>query len=64
MDLILFMGHHKVGSSALQMFLARNWLPLARAGILYPAVEPQGMAANLGAAVRAAGRRPRGSGRG
>ena len=56
MDLILFMGHHKVGSSALQMFLARNWLPLARAGILYPAVEPQGMAANLGAAVRAAGR--------
>ncbi|MEC9435430.1 MAG: hypothetical protein VYD87_21205 [Pseudomonadota bacterium] len=54
MDLILFMGHHKVGSSALQLFLARNWLALARAGVLYPAVEAQGMAANLSAALAGA----------
>ena len=41
MDLVIFMGHHKVGSSSLQSWLSTNWLALARAGILYPAVEMQ-----------------------
>lgn len=47
MKVILYIGHHKVGSTALQAYLAQNWLPLAKAGILYPAVEGQGFAANL-----------------
>jgi len=51
-DLVIFMGHHKVGSSSLQSWLSTNWLALARAGILYPAVEMQGLATNLAAALR------------
>ncbi|MGM0586168.1 MAG: hypothetical protein ACQEUZ_16090 [Pseudomonadota bacterium] len=51
MDLVIFMGHHKVGSSSLQQFLACNWLRLARAGILYPSVESQGMTRNLAGAL-------------
>lgn len=51
MQLILFIGHHKVGSSALQTYLARNALPLLRRGILYPAVEAQGLSALLAAAL-------------
>jgi len=47
MKVILYIGHHKVGSTALQAYLAQNWLPLARAGILYPAVEGLGFASNL-----------------
>ncbi|SFH66755.1 hypothetical protein [Albimonas pacifica] len=52
MDLVIFMGHHKVGSSSLQSWLSTNWLALARAGILYPAVEMQGLASNLATALR------------
>lgn len=44
MRLCLFIGHHKVGSTALQDHLARNAGRLARAGILYPAVESEGLA--------------------
>lgn len=51
MQLILFIGHHKVGSSALQTYLARNALPLLRRGILYPAVEAQGLSTLLAAAL-------------
>lgn len=51
MHVILYIGHHKVGSTALQIFLSRNWLRLARAGILYPSVESRGFAQNLAAAL-------------
>ncbi|MEI4473079.1 hypothetical protein [Frigidibacter sp. MR17.24] len=44
MRVCLFIGHHKVGSTALQAFLSRNAGALARAGILYPPVESEGMA--------------------
>lgn len=47
MKVIIYIGHHKVGSTALQAYLAQNWLPLAQSGILYPAVEGLGFAANL-----------------
>ena len=43
MRVILFIGHHKVGSSALQRYLARNAPALLRQGILYPAIEATGM---------------------
>lgn len=52
MKLILFIGHHKVGSSALQTYLGRNILPLLRRGILYPAVEAQGLATLLAQAMK------------
>lgn len=51
MKVVLYFGHHKVGSTALQAFLARNWARLAAAGILYPAVESEGMARNLADAL-------------
>ncbi|WP_121068191.1 hypothetical protein [Chachezhania antarctica] len=51
MKLILFIGHHKVGSTALQDFLSRNAVALMRAGILYPAVETQGQALLLARAL-------------
>ncbi|MBK0329314.1 hypothetical protein I5535_18725 [Rhodobacteraceae bacterium F11138] len=47
MKVILYIGHHKVGSTALQVFLSQNWLALAQNGILYPSVEPRGFAFNL-----------------
>jgi hypothetical protein len=43
MRVILFIGHHKVGSSALQRYLAKNAPALLRQGILYPAIEATGM---------------------
>lgn len=48
MKVIFYIGHHKVGSTALQAFLGRNWARLARAGILYPSTEGRGYAYNLG----------------
>jgi len=51
MRVILFIGHHKVGSTSLQDFLSRNAVPLAQAGILYPSVDFEGMALMLAAAV-------------
>ena len=44
MRFILFIGHHKVGSTALQSHLAREAVGYLREGILYPAVEGQGLA--------------------
>lgn len=52
MKLILYIGHHKVGSTALQMFLAQNWVRLARHGILYPSVETRGFASTLARALK------------
>lgn len=43
MKLILYIGHHKVGSTTLQQFLAQNSHALLKAGILYPAVESEGL---------------------
>lgn len=51
MKVILFIGHHKVGSTALQDFLARNQAALIRAGILYPSVDFEGMTMALAAAT-------------
>jgi hypothetical protein len=42
MKIILFIGHHKVGSSALQSCLAQNAVKLAARGVLYPAVDALG----------------------
>lgn len=47
MKVILYIGHHKVGSTALQVFLSQNWLRLVRHGILYPSVETMGFSSNL-----------------
>lgn len=52
MKLILYIGHHKVGSTALQMFLAQNWVRLARNGILYPSVETRGFSSTLARALK------------
>lgn len=43
--LVIFFGHHKVGSTSLQDFFARNAGAFARAGILYPFVDFEGAAA-------------------
>ncbi len=51
MKVILYIGHHKVGSTALQVFLSQNWYRLARAGILYPSVESRGFSHNLARAL-------------
>lgn len=58
MKLIVFIGHHKVGSSALQTYLGRNAVSLLRDDILYPAVEGQGLATLLSMALN----RPAGGG--
>lgn len=52
MKVILFIGHHKVGSTALQTFLAQNSVSLLRAGILYPSVDFQGCAVNMSRLLR------------
>ncbi|MEN8738512.1 MAG: hypothetical protein ABF308_01890 [Phaeobacter gallaeciensis] len=44
LKVILFIGHHKVGSTSLQDYLSRNAAALSRAGILYPYVDFEGMA--------------------
>ncbi len=51
MKVIIFFGHHKVGSTALQAFFARNHLELLQRGILYPAVEVEGLAQSLAGAL-------------
>lgn len=51
MKIIIYFGHHKVGSTALQSFLARNAVTLMRNGILYPAVESQGLSHLLAQAL-------------
>lgn len=52
MKVIFYIGHHKVGSTALQVFLSQNWHRLAQAGILYPSIESRGFANNLRRALR------------
>lgn len=52
MKIILYIGHHKVGSTALQIFLAQNWLKLAQSGILYPSVESRSFSHALGLALQ------------
>lgn len=47
MKVVLYIGHHKVGSTALQSFFAQNWHSFATRGILYPSVEAMGAARNL-----------------
>lgn len=47
MKVVFYIGHHKVGSTALQVLLSQNWLRLARHGILYPSVETMGFSSNL-----------------
>lgn len=51
MKFVVFIGHHKVGSSALQDFLSRNTLALLKAGVLYPMVESVGYAHMLRSAL-------------
>lgn len=51
MDLLVFIGHHKVGSSALQSYLATNAISLLGKDVLYPAVEGQGLATLLSMAL-------------
>jgi hypothetical protein len=52
MKLTLFIGHHKTGSTSLQTYLADNYEHLLSKGILYPAVEAKGVAANLASLLR------------
>lgn len=42
MKVILYIGHHKTGSTSLQTFLSQNSNRLLKHGILYPYVERQG----------------------
>ncbi|MFT7595546.1 MAG: hypothetical protein ACI8R4_002875 [Paracoccaceae bacterium] len=51
MRIILFIGHHKVGSTSLQDFLSRNSVALAQSGILYPSVDFEGLSLMLSAAM-------------
>ena len=41
MDVIIFIGHHKVGTTSLQNFLAVNSRYLKKQGVLYPGVDNQ-----------------------
>lgn len=51
MKVVHYIGHHKVGSTALQVFLSQNSHRLLQAGILYPAVEMQGFSHLLAKAM-------------
>lgn len=42
MKVILYIGHHKIGSTSLQTFLSQNSNQLLKNSILYPYVERQG----------------------
>lgn len=53
MKVIIYFGHHKVGSTALQSYFARNTLALLQQGILYPAVEAEGLTHLLAVATGA-----------
>ena len=52
MKVALFIGHHKTGSTSLQGYFCNNYDDLLRKGILYPAVESEGVAANLRSVLR------------
>lgn len=44
MHVSLYIGHHKVGSTSLQVFLSQNFNRLLDAGLLYPFTEMRGAA--------------------
>lgn len=52
MKVICYIGHHKVGSTSLQVFLSQNSYKLLKAGILYPSVEVLGLVNSLAKATR------------
>ncbi|MGR3501644.1 hypothetical protein [Pseudaestuariivita sp.] len=52
MNAIYHIGHHKVGTTALQIFLAHNSYTLMKAGILYPKIEADGLIDFLSRAMR------------
>lgn len=52
LKVVIYIGHHKVGSTALQTYLAQNTLRLARHRILYPCVESQGFASFMARAMQ------------
>ncbi|PID35828.1 MAG: hypothetical protein CR993_08130 [Rhodobacterales bacterium] len=52
MQVVIYIGLFKTGSTSLQRFLAQNYLRLRQAGILYPAVEARGLARQERAARR------------
>ncbi|MGC9371137.1 MAG: hypothetical protein ACP5DX_16500 [Paracoccaceae bacterium] len=47
MKTVIYIGHHKTGSTSLQQFLAQNSLRLLQSGILYPAVDGRGLSYQL-----------------
>lgn len=47
MHVSLYIGHHKVGSTSLQVFLSQNFNRLLEAGLLYPFAEMRGAAEAL-----------------
>ena len=42
MQFVLFIGQHKVGSSSIQDYMARNYVRLVQSGILYPMIDAEG----------------------
>lgn len=52
MKAILYIGHHKVGSTALQSFFTKNSYRFLENGILYPAVESEGLSYLLSKTLR------------
>ena len=55
MKTIIYFGHHKVGSTALQSFLFQNQEALMRHGLLYPATESEGLSYALARLVLGSG---------
>jgi len=47
MRVILFIGHHKVGTSSLQHYLAENYHAFLKEGILYPMVDFEGFSIQM-----------------
>lgn len=52
MKVIIFIGHHKTGSSSLQVWLSSNYYRLISQGVLYPAVESKAFSRNLGCVLK------------
>lgn len=52
MNLVMFIGHFKTGSTSIQHFMARNWFRLAENGVLYPSVESGALARNMQALLK------------
>jgi hypothetical protein len=52
MRVIIFLGHHKVGTSSLQEYLSQNYHQFLAEGVLYPMTEPQGLTVQMGRALK------------